>query len=266
MSRPFSAYSVLELEPGADRAAVEAAYRRLIKLHHPDRSGGDGQRAAEINRAYFELRSLPIPPAPPMPRPHKSRPRHRRRSRKLRWLLVPLALAPLALLRGDLAEQIPPWDWDAAMASAPVRVRPAVSSASALDAPLERGLIQGSVDSAVKLIQIGDEAAMADQSRDCHREMRSRPRIAQLDRCAAFDTAVAALEDRDPDHDRGPFNASSVTARQMTAASLLSSDYLAIERRLNQIRIEVEMALTPPQAPPEVMPETPENIAVELEP
>src|SRR5687768_3368407 len=51
-----SAYVILGLQPGADRAAIDKAYRRLIKLHHPDRSGGDPERAAEINRAYFELR------------------------------------------------------------------------------------------------------------------------------------------------------------------------------------------------------------------
>ena len=29
------------LEPGADPAAIERAYKRLIKQHHPDREGGD---------------------------------------------------------------------------------------------------------------------------------------------------------------------------------------------------------------------------------
>ena len=50
-------------EPGADRAAIEQAYRELIKHYHPDRSGGDAARAAEINRAYFELRQPPASPA-----------------------------------------------------------------------------------------------------------------------------------------------------------------------------------------------------------
>ena len=59
MPGPTSAYAALGLEPGADRAAVEEAYRRLIKRYHPDRSGGDAARAAEINRAYFELRQPP---------------------------------------------------------------------------------------------------------------------------------------------------------------------------------------------------------------
>ena len=72
MRGPASAYDALGLEPGADRAAIEEAYRRLIKLHHPDRSGGDAQRAAEINRAYFELRQAPEPERRPTAR-HRPR-------------------------------------------------------------------------------------------------------------------------------------------------------------------------------------------------
>jgi molecular chaperone DnaJ len=55
-------YAVLGLRPDAGRAEVDEAYRRLIKLYHPDRMGGDGSRAAEINRAYTMLRqTLPAP-------------------------------------------------------------------------------------------------------------------------------------------------------------------------------------------------------------
>src|SRR5690348_4434611 len=51
-----SAYSALGLEPDADAASVDRAYKRLIKQYHPDREGGDGGRAAEINRAYRDIR------------------------------------------------------------------------------------------------------------------------------------------------------------------------------------------------------------------
>src|SRR6476646_6043339 len=64
MAGDASAYAVLGLEPGADSAAVERAYKRLIKQHHPDREGGDGTRAAEINRAYRELRGIRNPEDP----------------------------------------------------------------------------------------------------------------------------------------------------------------------------------------------------------
>ena len=56
MAGAASAYAVLGLEPGADAAAVDQAYKRLIKLYHPDRAGGDPVRAADIIRAYRELR------------------------------------------------------------------------------------------------------------------------------------------------------------------------------------------------------------------
>src|SRR5256885_4115821 len=56
MAGDGSSYAALGLEPGADPAAIERAYKRLIKLYHPDRQGGDAKRASEINRAYRELR------------------------------------------------------------------------------------------------------------------------------------------------------------------------------------------------------------------
>src|SRR3954452_11937002 len=56
MGGDASAYAALGLEPGADVAAIEQAYKRLIKTHHPDREGGDATRAAEITKAYRELR------------------------------------------------------------------------------------------------------------------------------------------------------------------------------------------------------------------
>ena len=56
MAGHASAYAALGLKPGADAAAIERAYKKLIKQYHPDREGGDAQRAAEINRAYRDLR------------------------------------------------------------------------------------------------------------------------------------------------------------------------------------------------------------------
>jgi hypothetical protein len=50
------ALGVLGLQPGAAWAEVRAAYRGLIREHHPDRAGEDAtERAAEITEAYTVL-------------------------------------------------------------------------------------------------------------------------------------------------------------------------------------------------------------------
>jgi len=49
---PESWWQVLGLKgPNASRADIEQAHRRLIMDHHPDRPGGDVEKAARINRA-----------------------------------------------------------------------------------------------------------------------------------------------------------------------------------------------------------------------
>jgi curved DNA-binding protein CbpA len=55
-------YRVLGVTPGASPEALHDAYRRLVKLHHPDRNAGSAdstQRFQEIQQAYDELRDRP---------------------------------------------------------------------------------------------------------------------------------------------------------------------------------------------------------------
>ncbi len=66
---------------------------------------------------------------------------------------------------------------------------------------------------------------------------------------AAFDDAVLQLQDHDPMWDEGPFSQLAVTGRQWSAASALSNDSLAIDSRLDRIRLQVELALAPPDPP-----------------
>ena len=54
-------YRVLGVPHGASPAVVLEAYRRLSKLHHPDREGGADERFLEIQRAYETLRARPAP-------------------------------------------------------------------------------------------------------------------------------------------------------------------------------------------------------------
>jgi DnaJ like chaperone protein len=64
-------HAVLGVEPGADRAAIKAAYRGLVKRHHPDAHVAEGlpaefirvaeARMAAINAAYAALTKSPVP-------------------------------------------------------------------------------------------------------------------------------------------------------------------------------------------------------------
>ena len=48
--------------------------------------------------------------------------------------------------------------------------------------------------------------------------------------------------------DGGPFGEPAVTRRQWSAASALSNDYLAVDGRLDRIRLQGELALAPQDA------------------
>jgi hypothetical protein len=126
----------------------------------------------------------------------------------------------------------------------------AASPADAMDQPLNLSLIDEAARKALSMARSQDEMALAAASRDCHHTLRTGPSIPQLDRCAAFDDAVVQLQDRDPLRDQGPFGELAVTGRQWSSASALSDDYLAIDSRLDKIRLRVEMELAPSfQAP-----------------
>lgn len=49
------AFETLFLLPGAPPSVVEAAYRALAKIHHPD-CGGDARRMSVLNAAYTAIR------------------------------------------------------------------------------------------------------------------------------------------------------------------------------------------------------------------
>jgi hypothetical protein len=237
-----SAYAALGLEPGADAATVDRAYKRLIKEHHPDREGGNARRAAEINRAYRDLRgprekdALEFHDYPDLPR-------------RQGWLIAAVGLAVgLAgglVLAGPMGEL-----WMTSPKLPLVRGALAAPPIDAMDQPLNASLIDEAARKALRMSRSQDEMALAAASRDCHHALRNGPSIAQLDRCAAFDDAVVQLQDRDPLRDQGPFGELAVTGRQWSSASALSDDYLAIDGRLDKIRLRVELELAPAiQAP-----------------
>jgi DnaJ-like protein len=230
-----SAYAALGLEPGADDAAVDHAYKRLIKQHHPDREGGNSTRAAEINRAYRDIRgprekdALEFYDHPEIPR-------------RQGWIIAAVGLAVGLvcglILAGPLGEL-----WMSGPNLPLVRSAGAATPADAMDQPLNLSLIDESARKALRMSRSQDEMALASASRDCHHALRSGPSVAQLDRCAAFDDAVVQLQDRDPLRDQGPFSEIAVTGRVWSGASALSNDSVAIDGRLDRIRLQVELAL-----------------------
>jgi hypothetical protein len=255
MAADTSAYAVLGLKPGAEAAEIERAYKALIKQFHPDREGGDAQRAAEINRAYRDLRKEreeeewifdgtdPFEPAPTA----------------FPWasaaIVIAVGIVLLMLFTGPLGRTL------GQLSGATASIRhaggdaPAVDAPDIMDQPLDLASVGGGVSDAVRIAHSQDEMALASASRDCHHELRLKPALARLDRCAAFDDAVVQLQDRDPLRDQGPFSELAVTGRLMSAATMFSDDYLAIDSRLDRIRLRVELALAPPVPPPTPPPE-----------
>jgi hypothetical protein len=240
-----SAYSALGLEPGADGAAIERAYKKLIKKHHPDREGGDAKRAAEINRAYRELKKM-APKATLVEKDALELHDHPPDARDPinRWALgamvVVAGVGALALAAGPISP--------IGVASSPLTLGQVSANSTPMDAmdqPLGLAAIDASVRDARLIARSRDEMGLSAASEACHHELRVNPTVPQLDRCAAFDDAVVQLQDRDPLRDRGPFSELAVTGRQWSAASALSSDYLAIDGRLDRIRQRVELGLAP---------------------
>jgi curved DNA-binding protein CbpA len=237
MGEEASAYAALGLEPGADSAAIERAYRKLIKEHHPDREGGDGYKAAEINRAYRELRAARNLREPLELNHDWAIPAREGNG----WIATALLAAAAVVLLVVAQRQF--------ASSASIRDRPALhreagaAGTDLMDQPLQAEAIEEEVRSAVRLARNKDEMALASASRDCHRALRSDPTLLRLDRCAAFDDAVVQLQDRDPLRDQGPFGELAVTGRLWSGATAMSDDSVAIDSRLRRIRQNVEVEL-----------------------
>ncbi|MEO6360320.1 MAG: J domain-containing protein [Sphingomicrobium sp.] len=262
MSGSASAYEILGLEPGAAPDAVERAYKQLIKRYHPDRAEGDAARAAEINQAYRELRG---PTEQPFERAgqfdlaealyaQRQAGRHptasRRRKPRMRLVLLVAIAVLTSINRGKLQTLVS----HAAATITTLLESPGLPEDGAststpppdLAGPLNRAEIAEAVREASRLVATGRQQDLMDESRTCHRALRERPTLAALDRCAAFDDAVIELENRGSVQESGAFGPSAVTARQIAAAKLIASNYEEIEDRLDRVRAEVQLLLTPP--------------------
>ena len=245
MNADESAFAALGLRPGAGRAEVDAAYRRLMKVHHPDRTGGDSRRAIEINCAYTYIRRAR--PAPTGRGRQPVRLRHQPRRSPWAWALVlASALATGLAAFGDSPLQSPGSsriagiDWTA---SAPAPVASAAVASSRFDEPLHSGVIGAAIATAIRFHSDGDYEGAANYGRDCHDLLWQQPNMALFDACAAFEESTLVLSAGNPIADARASSGLAVTARQMAAGGVLFNDRFGADSRLSRIRLQVELAL-----------------------
>ena len=246
MSGDRSAYELLGLEPGAGREAIEQAYRRLIKLYHPDREGGDPLRAAEITRAYRELRGHRSPGGElefhdqPAAGPNSAG-----------WQIIALSVAIILLSLAILAGGPLDSGFGPRSAGVPLKAQARVPAPdSPIEQPIDLGALEATVAEVRRLFRSADEIKLAQLSRDCHQAFRQSPDIERFDRCVAFDDAVIILQDRDPLRDQGPFREVDVVRRHWSEGMALNNDSWALDSRLDRIRLRFELLLAPRLDPP----------------
>lgn len=179
-------------------------------------------------------------------------PRRAGRGRPWKRLLLLALVIAAALWRTQLGEWWINLSADARDMMAPAVTYRAIAAPSDGPDPLEGALnvtaVRDSIRQVQSLMRQGRIDQAADISRECHRLMRSAPSTEQLDRCSALDFTMVAIARNDPLQDDGPFSASAVTAREMSAAKLLSDDYMLIEARFDQVRARVDAAVDPKPA------------------
>ncbi len=243
-----SPYAVLGLKPGADRAAVERAYRRLIKQHHPDLSGGDPAIAAELNHAYALLKESAAadPAAGPTLVPQGLGGRLRRRVRGRAAGLLMLAVAAGAAFLAP-PSGAPPVSAPGYSAASTVSVRGAAASEPAsldLRGPPDENAIEKGVAAAARLNAEGGANEALRFSRHCEEDLRTYPSRSLLDHCLAFDAASGLLSRGAP---HGRFRAEDMAARHVGAALRVSNDPLLAEERVGEIRRRAASLLLRPK-------------------
>ena len=260
-----SPYTTLGLRPGADRAAVDEAYRRLMKLHHPDLPGGDADQAAEINRAYAALKEQ----APPTPLPALIEKRQwfgrrsKRPGRLAGMLMLAAAAGALLLLplpspqggvrrdgdrEGSIARagpglpdtfdlrSLPDQDREGSIA----RAGPGLPDTFDLRSLPDQDAIATAVAAAARLNRNGRDEEAVEFSRSCDDDLRTFPGPSLLDHCVAFDAAIGMLRG---DSAPARFRAEDMAARHVGAALRVSDDPVLAEERIGNVRREVEKML-----------------------
>lgn len=242
-----SPYDVLGLRPGAGRAEVSDAYRRLMKRHHPDRPGGDANRASEINRAYTCLRKrlgepVRVPVAVPI----------RRRSTRGRRTSIVFVLAAAGISALVLNDYGRPGSAQRAFVTIPQFTAPLRAEdrdvsdppLASLDEPVQMQVVSKAIADAVGFHASDNVGAAADYSNACHSALRRQRTLAWFDACTAFDESMLALGDKASD-DSGPFDESAVITREVAATRIFSDGTMSADSHLHDIRTQVDMAILP---------------------
>jgi hypothetical protein len=248
MTAERSAYAILGLRPGAGRAEVNDAYRRLMKRHHPDRPGGDSNRAAEINRAYTLLRRrLGEPVRMPVTVP----PRRRAgpaRFRRAGWILTIAIIGAAAVLanqdakRGPTRSALLDFQWTGPDTEGGFSDE---SHLPSFDDPVQPHIVTRAIADAMRFHSSGDLAGAGAYSRSCQESLRRERNLVWFDACAAFDEAMLTLYGDEDQPDSSPFNESAVLTREIAAARILSDDSLGADSHLHQIRSQVDLEILP---------------------
>nr|WP_294167408.1 J domain-containing protein [uncultured Sphingomonas sp.] len=242
-----SPHTVLGLRPGADRAAVDEAFRRLMKQRHPDLRGGDPAAAAELNDAYAALKAetARVQPVAALPVAKLARePRGRRRGRLGGLLMVAMAgaglfFAPVPdLPRTQSAQRTlpPPRGPDA---------EPGPVDMPDLRSLPDEEAVAAAVAAAQRLRAQRLDGEAVNFSRSCEEELKTYASLSLLDHCVAFDAASGMLGGASPD---ARFRAEDMAARHVGAALRVSDDPVLAEDRIGSVRRQVERLLLPPPA------------------
>lgn len=222
-----SPHDVLGVRPGADRKAIEEAYRRLIKQHHPDRAGGDGEAARAIIQAYRSLSGSPervhrvIVEAPPSAR----------MSGVARWRA---AVGALILAITIWWFPLPTFDLSGpatTRAQLPVLTpaeRPSAPALLAQVAP-DGAAVGAGVEEAMRLARQSPEMVRR-YSRLCAADLARLPGEGLLDHCLAFDMTAAKAWLVDD----------AMAARHLTASERVLGDKVLAGARVRAIGQEVE--------------------------
>lgn len=261
-------YNLLNVLPDADPVVIEAAYKALIKRHHPDiHSGGTavGERiAAELNQAYQTLRhpdrraaydaderarqerhraelarafdpppSRAAPPPPQRPEPVRAG------QRAAAWI----GAAGILMLGGAIYLLAQAVETPVARDPAPSRDLATASAAQAeqafRDQPVNRGPIEKAVAEFRRIAAASGIPGAAAYSERCF-NLQSRTRaVADFDHCVAFDH-LASRRDLFDSSGAGPqfarFQPQPLVTRHIRAAELIARDPSLIEARLFEIR------------------------------